>query len=178
MRRRRKPSRRMCGLHPCRGWGRGDRPQVLPEYVITPLRRARSQAGLLNPGANRSAKRRKSPDVTPGTQKPGSCFWSQRPAVAEPEPTHARGAGYSCAALGVSPGVAGYFALSEHYNPVPDLDEWMRRRVRTCPAVWGDRGGGGCATRLRTRLRPAGGKRWRRCRKRVGERADATIRKA
>jgi len=39
-----------------------------------------------------------------------------------------------------------YFALSEFYNPVPDLDEWVRRRVRMC--YW---------------------KQWRRCRKRVRE---------
>jgi len=39
-----------------------------------------------------------------------------------------------------------YFALSEYYNPVPDLDEWLRRRVRMC--YW---------------------KQWRRCRKRVRE---------
>lgn len=39
-----------------------------------------------------------------------------------------------------------YFALSEHYSPVPDLDEWIRRRLRMC--YW---------------------KQWRRCRKRVGE---------
>jgi RNA-directed DNA polymerase len=39
-----------------------------------------------------------------------------------------------------------YFALSEYYNPVPDLDEWIRRRVRMCH--W---------------------KQWRRCRKRVRE---------
>jgi RNA-directed DNA polymerase len=39
-----------------------------------------------------------------------------------------------------------YFALSELYNPVPDLDEWIRRRVRMC--YW---------------------KQWRRCRKRVRE---------
>ena len=25
-----------------------------------------------------------------------------------------------------------YFALSEYYRPVPELDEWLRRRVRTC----------------------------------------------
>jgi RNA-directed DNA polymerase len=39
-----------------------------------------------------------------------------------------------------------YFALSEYYRPVPELDEWIRRRVRMC--YW---------------------KQWRRCRKRVGE---------
>ena len=39
-----------------------------------------------------------------------------------------------------------YFALSEGYSPVPELDEWIRRRVRMC--YW---------------------KQWRRCRKRVGE---------
>ena len=39
-----------------------------------------------------------------------------------------------------------YFALSEHYSSVPQLDEWIRRRVRMC--YW---------------------KQWRRCRKRVGE---------
>lgn len=25
-----------------------------------------------------------------------------------------------------------YFALSEYYRPIPELDEWLRRRVRTC----------------------------------------------
>ena len=39
-----------------------------------------------------------------------------------------------------------YFALSEYYKPVPDLDEWLRRRLRMC--YW---------------------KQWKRCRKRVGE---------
>jgi RNA-directed DNA polymerase len=39
-----------------------------------------------------------------------------------------------------------YFALSEYYSPMPELDEWIRRRVRMC--YW---------------------KQWRRCRKRVGE---------
>jgi RNA-directed DNA polymerase len=39
-----------------------------------------------------------------------------------------------------------YFALSEWYRPVPELDEWIRRRLRMC--YW---------------------KQWRRCRRRVGE---------
>lgn len=39
-----------------------------------------------------------------------------------------------------------YFALSEYYKPVPELDEWIRRRLRMC--YW---------------------KQWKRCRKRVGE---------
>jgi len=39
-----------------------------------------------------------------------------------------------------------YFALSEYYSPVPELDEWIRRRLRMC--YW---------------------KQWRKCRKRVGE---------
>jgi RNA-directed DNA polymerase len=39
-----------------------------------------------------------------------------------------------------------YFALSEYYKPVPDLDEWLRRRLRMC--YW---------------------KQWKQCRKRVGE---------
>jgi len=39
-----------------------------------------------------------------------------------------------------------YFALSGYYRPVPELDEWIRRRLRMC--YW---------------------KQWRRCRKRVGE---------
>jgi RNA-directed DNA polymerase len=39
-----------------------------------------------------------------------------------------------------------YFALSEYYRPVPQLDEWIRRRIRMC--YW---------------------KQWRRCRRRVGE---------
>jgi RNA-directed DNA polymerase len=38
-----------------------------------------------------------------------------------------------------------YFALSEWYSPVPELDEWIRRRVRMC--YW---------------------KQWRQCRTRVG----------
>jgi RNA-directed DNA polymerase len=25
-----------------------------------------------------------------------------------------------------------YFALSEYYRPIPELDEWLRRRLRTC----------------------------------------------
>lgn len=25
-----------------------------------------------------------------------------------------------------------YFALSEYYRPIPELDEWLRRRIRTC----------------------------------------------
>ena len=43
-------------------------------------------------------------------------------------------------------GWTAYFALSEYYKPVPDLDEWIRRRLRMC--YW---------------------KQWKRCRKRVGE---------
>ena len=39
-----------------------------------------------------------------------------------------------------------YFALSEYYRPTPELDEWIRRRLRMC--YW---------------------KQWRRCRKRVRE---------
>lgn len=39
-----------------------------------------------------------------------------------------------------------YFALAERYKPVPDLDEWIRRRLRM--GYW---------------------KQWKRCRKRVGE---------
>lgn len=39
-----------------------------------------------------------------------------------------------------------YFALSEYYRPVPELDEWIRRRLRMC--YW---------------------KQWRTCRKRVRE---------
>ncbi|MCO6401593.1 MAG: group II intron reverse transcriptase/maturase, partial [Verrucomicrobia bacterium] len=39
-----------------------------------------------------------------------------------------------------------YFALSEYYRPLPELDEWIRRRLRMC--YW---------------------KQWRRCRKRVRE---------
>lgn len=26
----------------------------------------------------------------------------------------------------------GYFGISESYRPVPELDEWLRRRVRMC----------------------------------------------
>lgn len=29
-------------------------------------------------------------------------------------------------------GWMGYYALSEYYRPVPELDEWLRRRVRMC----------------------------------------------
>ena len=29
-------------------------------------------------------------------------------------------------------GWMGYFALSEYYRPVPGLDEWIRRRIRSC----------------------------------------------
>ena len=25
-----------------------------------------------------------------------------------------------------------YFALSQYYRPIPELDEWLRRRLRTC----------------------------------------------
>jgi RNA-directed DNA polymerase len=25
-----------------------------------------------------------------------------------------------------------YFALSEYYRPIPELDEWLRRRLRCC----------------------------------------------
>lgn len=39
-----------------------------------------------------------------------------------------------------------YFRRSESYSPVPELDEWIRRRIRMC--YW---------------------KQWKRCRKRVGE---------
>jgi RNA-directed DNA polymerase len=26
----------------------------------------------------------------------------------------------------------GYFGLSEYYRPIPELDEWIRRRIRMC----------------------------------------------
>jgi RNA-directed DNA polymerase len=29
-------------------------------------------------------------------------------------------------------GWMGYFGLSEYYRPIPELDEWLRRRVRLC----------------------------------------------
>jgi RNA-directed DNA polymerase len=29
-------------------------------------------------------------------------------------------------------GWMGYFGISEYYRPVPELDEWLRRRVRMC----------------------------------------------
>ena len=29
-------------------------------------------------------------------------------------------------------GWLGYFGISEHYRPIPELDEWLRRRVRMC----------------------------------------------
>jgi RNA-directed DNA polymerase len=41
-------------------------------------------------------------------------------------------------------GWMGYYALSEYYRPLPELDEWIRRRVRMCYL-----------------------KRWRRCRTRI-----------
>ena len=42
-------------------------------------------------------------------------------------------------------GWMGYFGLSEHYRPVPDLDSWLRRRVRMCYwRTW---------RRIRTRIR-------------------------
>ena len=43
-------------------------------------------------------------------------------------------------------GWMGYYALSEYYRPIPELDHWLRRRIRMC--YW---------------------KQWRRCRKRVRE---------
>jgi len=29
-------------------------------------------------------------------------------------------------------GWLGYFGISEYYRPVPELDEWLRRRIRMC----------------------------------------------
>ena len=29
-------------------------------------------------------------------------------------------------------GWMGYFGLSEYYRPIPELDEWIRRRIRMC----------------------------------------------
>ncbi|MEF8735053.1 MAG: group II intron maturase-specific domain-containing protein [Candidatus Accumulibacter necessarius] len=29
-------------------------------------------------------------------------------------------------------GWMGYFGISEYYRPIPELDEWLRRRVRMC----------------------------------------------
>ena len=26
----------------------------------------------------------------------------------------------------------GYFGISDYYRPIPDLDQWLRRRVRRC----------------------------------------------
>jgi len=43
-------------------------------------------------------------------------------------------------------GWMGYYGLSEYYRPIPELDHWLRRRIRMC--YW---------------------KQWRRCRKRVKE---------
>jgi RNA-directed DNA polymerase len=43
-------------------------------------------------------------------------------------------------------GWMGYYGLSEYYRPVPEIDHWLRRRIRMC--YW---------------------KQWRRCRKRVRE---------
>ena len=28
-------------------------------------------------------------------------------------------------------GWLGYFGISEYYRPVPELDEWLRRRIRS-----------------------------------------------
>jgi RNA-directed DNA polymerase len=42
-------------------------------------------------------------------------------------------------------GWMGYFGISQYYRPIPELDEWLRRRVRMC--YW---------------------KQWRRCRTKVG----------
>ncbi len=43
-------------------------------------------------------------------------------------------------------GWMGYYALSEYYRPIPELDHWLRRRIRMC--CW---------------------KQWGRCRKRISE---------
>ena len=29
-------------------------------------------------------------------------------------------------------GWIGYFGISEYYRPIPELDDWLRRRVRMC----------------------------------------------
>ena len=29
-------------------------------------------------------------------------------------------------------GWLGYFGISQYYRPIPELDEWLRRRVRMC----------------------------------------------
>ena len=29
-------------------------------------------------------------------------------------------------------GWLGYFGISQYYQPIPELDEWLRRRVRMC----------------------------------------------
>jgi len=29
-------------------------------------------------------------------------------------------------------GWMGYFGLCEYYRPIPELDEWIRRRIRMC----------------------------------------------
>ena len=29
-------------------------------------------------------------------------------------------------------GWTGYFGISQYYQPVPELDEWIRRRIRMC----------------------------------------------
>ena len=29
-------------------------------------------------------------------------------------------------------GWLGYFGISQYFRPVPELDEWMRRRIRMC----------------------------------------------
>ena len=29
-------------------------------------------------------------------------------------------------------GWLGYFGISEYYRPIPELDEWIRRRIRMC----------------------------------------------
>jgi len=39
-------------------------------------------------------------------------------------------------------GWMGYFALSEYYRPLPEIDQWIRRRVRMCYwKQWGGREG-------------------------------------
>ena len=29
-------------------------------------------------------------------------------------------------------GWVGYFGISQYYRPIPELDEWLRRRIRMC----------------------------------------------
>ena len=49
----------------------------------------------------------------------------------------------------------GYFGISQYYRPIPELDEWLRRRVRMC--YW--KQWRGVRTRVRNLLRLGTGKK-------------------